>query len=218
MAQLDRTIPPTRNTTGTTTVAYGGLSPIDAYETLIDRPLVYVDSTTAATTSITAITNAYFKQTVVAGMSHALGGSAGHFQTHVSGAATGNILGLASWVELETGMTGYAGGVDTSAVIAPLSVGVRCRTGTVTLTNSMVVFGLKAQFIQSGTGTPTTLYFARINTSSAISALFYTENSQSAGVVAAATHTTEVGQIPLIRVHGAGPTLDQDLFIKLYRD
>lgn len=211
----ERTIPPTRNTTGTTTVAYGGLSPIEAYGELIDRPLAYLESTSAATTSITAITNAYFKQTVSAGMSHAIGGSAGHFQTHVSGAATGNILGLASWVELETGMTGYAGGLDTSGVIAPLSVGVRCRTGTVTLTDSMVVFGLKAQFIQSGSGTPTTLFFARLNTSSAITALFYAENTNSIGYVAAGTHTTEVGQIPLAYIHSGG---DTHAFVKLYHD
>jgi len=211
----ERTLPPTRNTTSTTTVAYGGLSPIDAYDILIDRPLIYAESTTAAITSITAITNAYFKQTVTAGMSHALGGSAGHFQTHVSGAATGNVLGLGSWVELETGMTGYAGGLDTSSVIAPLSVGVRCRTGTVTLTDSMVVFGLKAQFIQSGSGTPSHLYFARLNSTVAITGLFYAENTNSAGWVAAGTHTTEYGQIPLIYVHSA-PGAEKVLFVKLY--
>ena len=213
-----RTLPPVRNTTGTTTVAYGGLSPIDAYDLLIDRPLVYVESTMNKTTSITAITNAYFKQTIVAGLSHSIGGAAGHFQTNCSGAMVGKIGGVGSWVQLEDGMTGYAGGLDVAGVITPLNVGVRCSAGsTVTLTNSSVIFGMHAQFIQSGTGTPTYLFFTRLNTTSAITALFYAENITSIGWVAAATHTTEIGQIPLVWAHGS-PGGDQHCFVKLYHD
>jgi len=222
----ERTLPPTRNTTGTTTVAYGGLSPIDAYRPLLDRPLIYAESTTAATTSITAIANAYFKQTIVAGLTHSIGGGAGHFQTNCSGAMVGKIGGVGSWVTLEDGMTGYAGGLDVAGVITPLNVGIRSQTGnTVTLTSSMLVFGMHAQCILQGTGVPvydtdhTNIFFARVNVYGAtITSLFYFESSISAGMVAAATHTTEVAQMPLAWIHGAGPTLDHDLFVKLYRD
>jgi hypothetical protein len=221
---MARTMPPTRNTTGATVVAYAGLAPIDAYDELIDRPLGYFESTAAAQTSITAITNFYAKQTIVAGLTHSIGGAAGHFQTNCSGAMVGKIGGLGSWVTLEDGMTGYAGGLDVAAVITPLNVGVRVATGsTVTLTSSQLVFGLHAQCTLQGTGVPvydtnhTNIFFARVNVYGAtLCSLFYFESSISAGMVAAGTYTTEACQFPLAWIHGAGPTLDHPLYVKLY--
>lgn len=211
---MARTIPPTRNTTGVTEVAFGGLSPIDAYSEDIDRPLGYFESTSAKVTSITAITNAYFKQTITAGCSHSIGGAAGHFQTHLAGALTGKIGGLGSWVELETGMTGYAQAMGAASVISPLNVGVRCRTGTVTLTDSMVVFGLEAQFIQSGSGTPTYLYFARLNSTSAITGLFYAASPESVGWITGTLSGVGAGHIPLVYVQGVGH--NQVAYVNLY--
>jgi hypothetical protein len=214
---MARTLPPTRNTTGTTDVAYGGLSPIDAYDELIDRPMAYFESTAAAQTSITAVTNLYSKQTIVAGLSHSIGGAAGHFQTNCSGAMVGKIGGLGSWVTLEDGMTAYAGGLDVSGVITPLNTGVRVQTGsTCTMTSSMVVMGLHAQYINQGTATPGYVVFARLNVyGDTLDALFYTESDISCGWVAAGTHTTEVGQIPLLYGHGC-PGGNQANFVKLY--
>jgi len=215
-----RTIPPTRNTTGVTEVAFGGLSPIDAYSEDIDRPLGYFESTSKAITSITGIACLYVHATITAGMSHSIGATAGHFQTHAGGQAVGNIRGLASWVQLDSLFTAYAGGLDVSGVITPLSVGVRCGTGVVTLTTSMVVFGMHAQYLPgAGTVAPTYLFFARLNVggTNAITALFYAENIVSSGWVAG-TKATACGSIPLIQAHGT-PTgaTDEIVWVNVYR-
>jgi len=217
----ERTLPPSRVTTGTTTVDFGGLSPLDAYGKLIDRPLSYLESTIASSvsTATASIPTQYVQATLIAGMSGNMSASAGHYKTWATGQSVGKISSLAAWVHLDSLFTAYTGGLDVSGVITPLNIGIRCEAGVITLTTSMVVFGMHAQYLAgAATVAPTYLMFARLNCSTALTSLFYTENSQSAGMVVANTHTTEVAQIPLIWIHGAGPTLDQALFVKLYRD
>lgn len=219
------TIPPTRITTGTTAVAYGGVSPIDAYQEGIDRPLAFFESTvtTAISTATATMPCLYVKATNTSGMSGNISATAAHFLTYIGGTATGKLSGLASYVQISTGFVAYAGGLDVSGVITPLNVAIRSNSGdTHTLTSAMMVFGLHAQYLQSGTGDPvydtdhTNIFFARINSTKAPSALFYFESSLSAGMVAAGSYTTEACQFPLAWIHGAGPTLDHPLYVKLY--
>jgi hypothetical protein len=210
---MARTMPPTRITTGTTAVAFGGVAPIDAYGESIDRPLAYFESTatTCLATASASIPCLYIKATLTAGMSGNISATAAAFKTHAGGQAVGKISGIASYVELDDGFTGYTGGIDVSGVITPLNVAVRAHpTGTVTLTTTSVIFGLHAQYLP-GTGTvaPTYLFFARLNTggtaaAGTLTALFYAENPQSAGWVTGHLSSVAVGRVPLIYVHSAG--------------
>jgi len=218
------TIPPTRITTGTTEVAYGGVSPIDAYETAIDRPLAFFESTctTALATATASVPTIYVKATLTSGMSGNISATAACFKTHAGGTSVGKISGVASFVELDSGFTAYAGGVDVSSVITPLNVAVRAHpTGTVTLTTSMVVFGMHAQYLP-GTGTvvPTYLFFARLNTGASatagtLTALFYAENPQSIGWVTGHLAGVAVGHVPLVWAHSVQGG-DAPLYVNLW--
>ena len=203
---MARTIPPTRNTTGTTEVAYGGVSPIDAYSELIDRPLAYFESTitSAVSTATATLPCLYVHATITAGMSGNLSATAGHFQTHAAGTSTGKILGLASWVQLDTGFSGMTGGNSSDASISPLHVGIRSNSGvTHTLSASNCVFGIYAQYIQIGTGDPQYLYFARLNSTHEVTGIFYADNVASVGH-SETERTTKAGSLKIAYINGSG--------------
>ena len=213
----ERSLPPTRNTTGTTTVAFGGLSPIDAYDPNVSRPLIWVEGTvtTAVSTATATMPLLYSHVTVTSGMSGNISASAGHFQTHIGGTAVGKLTGLASYVEIDTGFVAHTVSVNSSDTsISPLHVGVRSGAGvTHTLSTANVVFGIYGQYLQSGTGDPGALYFARINSTHAITGIFYADNTAAAGY-ALTNRTTQSGSIPLIWVNGAG--VSEVFYVNLY--
>jgi len=216
---MARTLPPSRNTTSTTTVDYGGLSPIDAYMESADRPLAYFEAThtTCLATASASIPVVYAQATLTSGMSGNISASAGYFKTHVGGTAVGAIKSLCAIVQVDTGFTPYStDGYSSLGVISPISSIVRCHpTGTLTLAGSQVVFGLHAQYL-AGTGTtaPTSLFFARLNTTSIVTALFYGDSELGSGWVSA-TKTTACGSLPLLFLHGAG--YHEALYVNLYK-
>jgi len=201
------TIPPTRNTTGTTEVAFGGLSPIDAYYEGIDRPLAFFESTcTAAVSTATAtLPTLYVHATITSGMSGNISATAAHFQTHIAGTAVGKLTGIASYIEIDTGFIGHTESINSSdCAISPLHVGVRSGAGVVhTLSTSNVVFGIYGQYLQSGTGNPGALYFARINTTNTVTAIFYSDSV--AGVGHSETErSTKAGSLAIAYINGSG--------------
>lgn len=204
---MARTLPPNRNTTGTTTVDFGGLSPIDAYGEDIDRPLAYFESTCtdAITTATATLPCLYVHATITAGMSGNISATAGHFQTHIAGTAVGKLTGLASFIEIDTGFVGFTEAVNSSnCVISPLHVGIRSGTGVLhTLSTGQCVFGIYGQYLQSGTGNPGGLYFARINSTNTVTAIFYTDSV--AGCAHSETErTTKAGSLAIAYINGSG--------------
>ena len=220
---MARTLPPSRVTTGTTAVDFGGLSPIDAYSEDIDRPLAYFESTCLDSISVAtgSIPTVYVKATLTAGLSGNMSATAGHFKSWATGTCLGKISSLASWVHLAADFVPYAGGLDVAGVITPLNVGVRCEATVATLANSMVVFGMHAQYLPGSASlpiAPTYLFFARLNTGGTaavgtLTALFYAENPHSIGWVTGTLTSVAAGHVPLCYVHSAG---DAVAYVNLY--
>ena len=208
---------PTVTTTGTTTRTYGGLSPIDCYDVNVSRPLVWVEGviTTAITTATATMPLVYAHALVTAGMSGNISASVAHFQMHIGGTAVGKLSGIASYIQIDTGFVAHTVSINSSDTsITPLHVGVRSQSGdTHTLSTANVVFGIYAQYLQSGTGDPGALYFARMNSTKAITGIFYADNTAAAGY-ALTNRTTQSGSIPLIWVNGAG--VSEVFYVNLY--
>lgn len=208
LTQTSRTVP-TRNTTGVLTPAFDGFAPIDAYGEEISRPLAYFESTiaTAVTAATASIPTVYVTAKITSGMSGAMSGTAGQFVTHEAGTSIGQISGLASWVYLDDALV-HAGGVAVQGTTSPLSVGVRCQTGSTITFGGNVTYGIFAQFINNGTGTPDKVFFARLSvspTESAATALIYAEQPAAVGYVNGVHKSgSPAGYFPLILVHGGG--------------
>ncbi len=113
-------------------------------------------------------------------------GVAGYFESDISGTLAGHVYGFGSWINFGTATVG--GGHH----IAAQDNGIY---GTATLTNTRVIFGLKAEAII--TGTPAALCPFYLGTSNkSITALFDIASAPAIGTVAASSGTI-TGKVPL---------------------
>ncbi len=146
-----------------------------------------------------------FRHVVTAVASNNEEGIAGYMETHLAGTAAGHNYGFGSWINIDDGAT-----IASSRIVVPLEVGVYESAATA-ISAARIIFGIQAQAIL--TSAPGSLYFARLNTTQTITAMFAAGNPGSVGYVAnTGTSGTKVGYVPLFDIAG-GPGLR---YIRLY--
>lgn len=125
-------------------------------------------------------------------------------EAHLTGVAAGHNYGFGSWVNIDDGAT-----VASSRIVVPIECGV--YEGAATISAARIIFGIQAQAIL--TDTPGSLYFARLNTTKTITAMFAGGNNGSLGYAASAgTSSTKCGDIPFADIAGGTGVV----YIRLY--
>jgi hypothetical protein len=120
-------------------------------------------------------------------------GGAGYFESDVSGTFAGHFYGMGSWINF--GAASITGG----NIIAAQDNGIY---GTATMTNSIIVFGMRMEGIV--TGTPGQFVPFSLNTANrSITALFNIASGPSIGAVNGTPTAAASGSIPLF-VDGNG--------------
>ena len=165
-----------------------GNSPLDAFSSAADRPMIYLETTTTTDdlrtidvkATLTSGDNAY--------------GVAAYFETHIAGTTSGHTYGVGSWINLDTGGT-----LSSGHLIVPIEVGV--YTGEAEANARVVLMQLQGIL----NGAPNTLHVFRVNTTQTITAVFAAANAGSLGfTVSAATSSTKNGDIAIADVVGTG--------------
>ena len=129
-----------------------------------------------------------------------------YFDQQVTGAQTGNLYGLGTWMEFVAGFTANG------SVLAAHEIGM--YDAGATLTNARVVMQQIQGILASA---PNSLHIFRVNIAAAgggITALFAFANPTSAGYIAAVTEAdAPVGYIPFADIVGVGV-----VYVRVYAD